>query len=427
MITIEELGLDRLHVVTTNQPLTGEGFEKIRAVVHEFCQRANGYNSYKVYDAKDALDTWWDWTWTAAQEDPERTTTTVRDGRTVEVPLVYRGNFPTRISAMLHHVAGIRLDNQLKERIGNLYSMYRAGAQDVIFRVTKDVDWDEGTFGDSGSCYWSYNSAARWFIQGEGWALQRFTKKWEQYYEFREAAHSRAWILPWSNYRFHGYVVFNGYSNYVDEDGYGRTLPAMAGALANLLGGVTQRVRLSNEGYTDGTLFINGGAGIVIAPDWDAVKSLGNEINFHHHVARSYEECVRCGDEIDLDDGNYYYYDDDYLCVRCYDRYFFTCCNCGEVLPDDDGHTNGNGETFCRGCAGQQDDYCSYCGNFADDPDAMVESLNFGMVCESCAELMEECGKCGRVGNTRSMDYTAEGEVLCRDCWKEEQCLRSMV
>ena len=76
-------------------------------------------------------------------------------------------------------------------------------------------------------------------------------------------------------------------------------------------------------------------------------------------------ECCNCGEEILIEEG--YEYQEKFLCESCYCDDFFTCEDCGAVVPLTeaiviDRHT-GNMKYVCRSCS---DNYyrCCHCEEY---------------------------------------------------------------
>lgn len=59
-----------------------------------------------------------------------------------------------------------------------------------------------------------------------------------------------------------------------------------------------------------------------ILPEEKEEKSIGDNI------------CSDCGDVID---GEHYHYDGSKICEKCYDEYYFTCKECGEISHESEG------------------------------------------------------------------------------------------
>lgn len=97
-------------------------------------------------------------------------------------------------------------------------------------------DWQDGEFGDEGSCYWGCRSPARKLIRDNGGGAIRFFREDEGY--------ARAWIYPIDN----GYAVFNGYG----------LEPCL---IANILGLFLKLpitpIKLTNNGKRGDLIYIN--------------------------------------------------------------------------------------------------------------------------------------------------------------------------
>ena len=121
------------------------------------------------------------------------------------------------------------------------------------------------------------------------------------------------------------------------------------------------------------------------------------------------EERIRAGDCARTDRG-------DPICEDCYDQYYETCSDCGEIYYYEDMFYV-DGVVVCANCI-ESADYssCWQCGeiHFTDN---MIYADGKGYFCEYCADhYVDTCNTCGTVGHEEDMYYMPEGGVYCGGC-----------
>ncbi len=84
------------------------------------------------------------------------------------------GTFPTRIKVFLKKNHAVKMAEQDISAIGNLARRHTVKAKDFIFDFTDAFDWEDGDFGDGGSCYWGGRRGARTMLADHNSLAIRF-------------------------------------------------------------------------------------------------------------------------------------------------------------------------------------------------------------------------------------------------------------
>lgn len=184
-----------------------------------------------------------------------------------------RGTFPKRLSSYLYKEHNVRLDGDQVREIGNLLKPYVQTGKTYYYDFTGDFDWDDGDFGDLGSCFWGdrgdsitrleeHDSMAMRFWKDRGKETQKGYEHSieDSVYGFR--GYGRAWLaFPRRSDRFYArnrplepvecVVLFNAYPK-------GFQKATVARILAKHLNLSYKRIALRCRGSDDHTLWING-------------------------------------------------------------------------------------------------------------------------------------------------------------------------
>lgn len=248
----------------------------------------------------------------------------------------YQGTFPKRVAKHYFKVHGLKLTAETISEIGNLAKRYSTDSDTYRFDFVDHINWQDGDFGDRGSCYWGSNAGAKLMIEENGGYAVRF---------FDSLGHgkARAWIVQVD----HNWVLFNGYGM-----GSNSTLK-----IASILALYWELDFKEIDIRDTGTLYINGGRGYLIGKpeeiasiryhrfDWDERDTCTNcgdpvyerywgadeEIYCEDCYLRLFESCERCGEVFHRDSPDLEYYDDyGVLCEYCVERYFAECASCHE-------------------------------------------------------------------------------------------------
>jgi hypothetical protein len=251
-------------------------------------------------------------------------------------------------------------------RIGDLAIAGAEKCEVHFLRLTQDFDWQEGDYGDSGSCYWGGRSAARTQILPD---LGSWAALW---HDSDGDGVARSWLVPWNG----NMVLFNPYSR--DDSVYSGV--AQARILAFLWGESYREVELTANGEADGTLWINSRKGWAIGP----AESLPSRVNFDVEEEEDFGCCERCHESFTYEDEGYMGPDGD-LCEYCYNEYTCRCDDCQDTIWSDSVEERGD-RNVCESCAR---DYaqCADCEEwFSPDDVEGADDDHEGGCCSECLE-----------------------------------------
>lgn len=262
-----------------------------------------------------------------------------------------RGTLPKRIQSYYYKEHGVKLPVHLIATLGNVGRTHSSESKVIVLKFTDSVDWQDGDFGDGGSCFWGEKSGAKEMIEKNGWALCAYKVRpnseidesapidWRQW-----RGYARCWIADVGN----RLIVFNG---------YGENTLNFARFLALKFSCSYRRIDLYNQGQDDGVLWINGGTGFVVGAHANIEGFTKHDLGWP-----------------EIREASYY------------------CEVCEERLSEDD-YVNAYGATgreiiACEGCVIS----CDRCGsNFA----YQLKCFDDGKYCEDCrsaeiADALEE-------------------------------------
>jgi len=279
----------------------------------------------------------------------------------------YVGSFCKRAAKYYYQEHGIKFDSDFLGRIGGLVGENTTHHKDYIFDYDDRLDWQDGDFGDDGSCFWSCHKSARFALRDYGAYAIRF---YEGGY-YRQGI-GRAWIVPQDD----KYFCFNAYGDY--------ELPEVAQVLSAHLGLSYRRIDLTNYNCTSGDLYINSGRGYALGSEPEV-----NGLSFWDFGidVPSMSTCAHC-DEAFYDDDLYRVNGGDLVCESCLDEHYSYCDRCEEYRIDRDFVEDTVGDYICDSCADDMDK-CAGCDRPGDDIDE-----DHGL-CESCLEDCPRCTDCG--------------------------------
>jgi hypothetical protein len=279
----------------------------------------------------------WEWTWLVSGKAD------------------YVGTFPKRLSKFFFQSHGIKCPTSFMQALGNLARQHSADAITYTFDFTDTFDWDDGDFGDSGSCYWSDRTAALGMLAENAALAIRF---------YADASgFARAWVAQLSEKR---YIVFNG---------YGIETRKIAHIMATWLGLGYKKIRLANNGETAGMLWINGDSGYLIGTSEQTAALERHDLGFD--------------------------------CSECY-----ACDYCGNTMNEDDSYSTPNGESYCQSCFYDHYDYCYYCDStvYRDD----MTYVDDNDVCDSCFD--KHYFTCETCHTNRPNRHKLEDKDYCLIC-----------
>lgn len=307
----------------------------------------------------------------------------------------YVGTLPKRIGKFYYQEHATKLTPDQLTTVGNLGSQHSTRDETYLFDFVDQIDWKAGDFGDSGSCFWTCHASAKDMILLNGGGAVRF---------FDSAGGiARAWIVPWAGCL----LVFNGYGM--------ETLPIARILAAHFDHAYYQKVKLHNNGAIDGALWINGGTGYLIGPQF-AVTTV-DAIDLEWEEPEQYT-CEHCGDQIDEDDHYHSPAGDDY-CESCYGDRVSYCGACDEGAWRDDITIDPDGNAICDDCYSALVRCCEHCQSDVWESDAKKDPAG-NTICNSCYDdKVAECVYCYKeMWNENAMADPNEDDC-CRSCFDD--------
>lgn len=288
------------------------------------------------------------------------------------------------------------------------------------FEFARKFDWEDGDFGDEGSCFWGDRAAGRD-------TLEYYNALAIKFYKIDSDGDlngvGRAWIARINERdKVDGaMVMFNRY-------GVPRCMDDIKLALKCVdKDFVFKHVSLENKGTTHGKLYINGDAVAISYEEFSpGFVDLNYTIQYGVYNERSCEyTCSWCGDGCDEDD--MVWVGDDGLCGNCADEHTIYCECCNEThYRQHSVELAGNEGYVCNDC---RDRYnymeCSGCGCY-ERPSDTTDTTNGDIFCSYCADGIETCDQCNfaidtnndTVHNVESEDARLNA-VLCDSCFDE--------
>ena len=265
------------------------------------------------------------------------------------------GTFPKRLSSYVYKTFNVKLPVQLLKEIGTIASANNVTSDNTLFWDIFKCDtgdwWNDGDFGDVGSCLWNSNENARFIMeQKDFYAIrvydsdklerERFNNGMDtiqlSYKDLAEdnlsalyrSGRGRAWMYYIPNYD--AYVIWNGY------DSMG-TLQALhfARIFATHFGYVYHKIRLANQERGDGQMYINGNQGWLVYKSINTKAESLRHYDFHLQIDDDDDEreCVSCQDHIQAD--NTYDTVDGVVCRLCQDEFYVPSEWSGDYIRSD--------------------------------------------------------------------------------------------
>lgn len=387
----------------------------------------------------------------------------------VEIPTKTQTKLHKRVSGYLYKTYGksVTLSPGAVESISNMARDYEPKTLSVA--LTDRMNWVEGGFGDSGSCFfkWSWHNAARVLTLPQLGALALLSFRSDQIagaiadhsarlWETDNTApryrtgDGRAWLYPVPHSTapdFPAFVVSNGYGAYspdrINRAGSGHLGRATARVLETYTGiqWETGDYPISTyfeglDSYSNGDSYLltpaglrhrlysssirfSAGSVVCETPAWSFVDNNALDPHNRPYNLDSYgqSECARCAEmypEGQLDGRG--------LCHDCRD-YVTTCDACGDWHDDDDSvSVDGHGD-YCPHCAGIYLRYSDVMSEYLHRDDAVdVPGLGY-MTAEYRDENYVQCVVCGLYqwdGDTYTVnDARGEDFQVCDSCYSE--------
>lgn len=214
--------------------------------------------------------------------------------------IILNGKFTTRLEQYVWKVTGTKISDKILEQIGNIAAQSIIPEKNYTFCITDKIDWDDGDFGDMGSCYWRENQMAQKVLSDNDFrAIKLYNKNGDGI--------GRAWILGCKDYP----VMFNCYGPGPSE---------FAAIISKEFSSKQKRVYVTNNGTSSNLLYINGGFGYLF---YDSEEEIPDNIDFEIDIDHYLNDhvCTECGKK-GIHRDNIYFVDDshDILCYSCYSK-----------------------------------------------------------------------------------------------------------
>lgn len=310
------------------------------------------------------------------------------------------GKLSTRLSKHCATEYGVKLTPQELTELGNLINLYTLQGAQITLDFARDLNWQVGAFGDSGSCFWSKRKFARQMLMDNHAFAMRM---WQN-----DKGVGRAWVWqhPSDNY-----IVFNGYGGVEVENGEHNAVESkkFAVLLADILHKQGEpasilKVALYNNGkYDEGLLWINNNTGYVVG-DIDKFTDKYNRqlTEYDFKWPETKWRCNGCRNEFAWYTDIYKVNGADY-CNYCYDDLFKSCDICGNVFSKSDmskRKTHSNIYYVCQAC-NEVILACEVCGRLVKSENTVSVCHN-GLdkrICNNHAYQYVKCITCGKLTN----------------------------
>ena len=288
------------------------------------------------------------------------------------------------------------------------------------FCFADKFDWQDGEFGDGGSCFWGDRASGRDTLEYYHALAIKFYKT-DKDRDTRGVG--RAWIarIRERDNVDGAVVMFNRY-------GVPRSIEDIVLALKCVdKDFVFKHVYLTNEGTSHGDLYINGDA---VAVSYEELYMERVELGYSIRKGVYTEQCngftcTYCGDRVDED--HTCFIGDEALCETCADKHTIFCEECNETRwRDGSVELVGCNGRVCSDCLDRYDyTQCAVCCDY-ERLDAMRVSTNRDQLCSNCAKKLYTCDICNLlIDDNNDTEHRVESEdgrqvyTLCDSCVDE--------
>lgn len=374
----------------------------------------------------------------------------------------FAGTLPKRLQNWVYKKIGIKLPPPVISEIGNLAAQNTVGSATYHFDFNRTLDWKNGQFGDSKSCFWTQKTHMLPLLRGLGaFAVRLYDGPGK-----KAAGLGRAFILPWSSALPHGVAgpgdeiealfVFNGYglfkkayqnvvySGEVKQYGEMQTLD-YAKLIATHLGLNYERVRVSVNGNFQDPLYVNneGRSSVLVGPT-DVIRKYKpkreddeNEYYFMDwtwndtYIAKFLRRCTHCSKYLSIEQNEGHYFDEDetWYCNKCWETLSRACDVCGKISVRDKMFSLNSQRThetyfYCRDHRYTKASICSRCGymGYRDNFLPVIyqprgkQHTSLGRYCRDCQEYLLGCSGCGRLFSDKLLQPQHNDQPLCPLC-----------
>lgn len=349
------------------------------------------------------------------------------------------GRLSKRLAKWLKQTFGAKLTDAELSELGTKLASWSTPPF-IHYDITGKFDWDRGTYGDHGSCFWTTNAAAKTLMMNNGGLAIRW-------YDENREGNGRAWLMPVAG---DAWVVFNSYGPALRE-----TVRRMEMIFPDYN---FEEVELNHDSTSTGLLYINNAQGYLIYPktllDEGADTLAFGYLNLHYKrdgmtdlpaslldrepsERDGRERCTCCGELVDPDD--MVSVDDGLVCQSCYDESYFSCEICGDTYHNESANSvNRLHRSRWHGWRSEYIFVCDHCLRDAircnrcdavdfDNNDSIVECHTYSHgwhstedLCPDCRERMnvEPCEACGEMYGSNLLTERADG-YYCESCADE--------
>src|SRR3990167_1194562 len=295
------------------------------------------------------------------------------------------GKLLRRFAKYVKKNSGHDVDSVTMGKLGDKLQYYLCKNTDLIFDFVQGIDWDDGMYGHSGSCWWNeYRDSVPTFNAGGGWAIRFYNSMTDR------KGCGRTWIVP----KYNAIIGFNSYG--VDR-------PQVIQVLTQIFQshGITLTFRNQEiHNYQDSTIpYINSGTGFILYENSTTIDESGVDIDMVVESDENSATCDSCGDRLSEDNSFYSEISGCDYCESCYCDRFSRCEKCGKEVCNDDMVTIQDSRQYtdvCESCASELGAVKCDCDRWNVDNYRIAEDGDYAY-CDHCFDSHIEftCEECG--------------------------------
>lgn len=310
------------------------------------------------------------------------------------------GRLLKRFNKFIKLATGHDIDSAMQGKLGDKLQYFVNAAKSFTFDFHCRIDWEDGMYGHSGSCWWGcYEDSQDVFNDHDGWAIRFYDGMNDR------KGIGRTWIVPMDN----ALVCFNS---------YGPTRAEVSKVIKQVFAGHGIELHYKSLAVENSNSreipYINSGTGFVLAESGhDFLTADCVDLDWDVDGGSRYT-CDACGDRVDEDDCCSGPGGEGIYCESCYNDRFEYCEKCNETCDRDEIHeVHGSPYNYvCEYCLDRIGAMkCDDCGDYVvDDYHVMQDSEN--VYCDSCIDRQTEftC-QCGE-----RFEYAMDDGDKCESC-----------
>lgn len=293
------------------------------------------------------------------------------DGESLDF-LNKKGKLLKRFASYFKSYTGFKLEDRYLGVIGDKLQYYaNQETRPYYVDFTDRVDWEDGQFGKSDSCWWGcYSDSREVFNEGGGWTI-RFYRDPDD-----DQGIGRCFIVP----KYNVLLCFNAYG--IERAKVSKVIKAVFDSHGIELHYTRAEVYNSHNGDI---------------PYINSDSSGGSSGSFVLHTSETF---IQSKYDIDFE------YEDDDRCI---------CSDCGRRVDQDDAMHTG-GECYCQRCHDDRFSFCYRCQEYCASSEVHQSRGQYDYICEYCARRIGAimCESC----DLYSTDYThtQDGDSYCEEC-----------